>query len=391
MLLAQKNWPVFRSTIEGALTEVDPRLRLAGVEAMEFQRRPESLAVLVRLLGSERHPIVAQAVVRAIGAALRAGRALPVEERERAVRSAMRAFGQAGWRADMDLLDFVEEFPHAAAVPPLIELLDRRLDDALEAAVNRDASPLLKNRAHECLRGLTGAILPIDQPEQWREFWARERGRVVVPDRLPHKRAPGSTASGFFGIPVTGREIAFVIDTSGSMEGAFGGTQAPGHRDRRDPRQPSRLTAAKEQIVLAVQVMSPASRYHVLTFADDVKVWSRKAVPPTPQATRALVELLTRLQPGGGTNVYEGLVQALGLDQLHFGQEGKSAIDELFLLSDGEPTEGTVKDPEQILELVRTANRYLHVRINTVFTGSGKGADFLRRLAEENDGVFVQR
>ena len=29
--------------------------------------------------------------------------------------------------------------------------------------------------------------------------------------------------------------------------------------------------------------------------------------------------------------------------------------------------------------------------VGTVFTGTGKGADFLRRLAEQNDGVFVQR
>jgi len=31
------------------------------------------------------------------------------------------------------------------------------------------------------------------------------------------------------------------------------------------------------------------------------------------------------------------------------------------------------------------------VRINTVFAGNGRGQDFLRRLAAENGGVFVQR
>ena len=66
-------------------------------------------------------------------------------------------------------------------------------------------------------------------------------------------------------------------------------------------------------------------------------------------------------------------------------------IDELFLLSDGVPTAGDVKDPDEILAIVKQANRYLHVRINTVFTGVGQGADFLRKLAEQNDGVFVRR
>jgi hypothetical protein len=41
--------------------------------------------------------------------------------------------------------------------------------------------------------------------------------------------------------------------------------------------------------------------------------------------------------------------------------------------------------------MVKLANRYAKIRINTVFTGSGKGAALLRRLADENGGVFVQR
>ena len=63
----------------------------------------------------------------------------------------------------------------------------------------------------------------------------------------------------------------------------------------------------------------------------------------------------------------------------------------VFVLSDGMPTSGAVKDPEQILKMVRAANRYQKVRINTVFTGVGDGAAFLRKLAEQNDGVFVHR
>jgi hypothetical protein len=50
-----------------------------------------------------------------------------------------------------------------------------------------------------------------------------------------------------------------------------------------------------------------------------------------------------------------------------------------------------VQDAETLLQLVREANKYAHVRINAVFTGTGKGADLLRQLAEQNDGVFVQR
>src|SRR5262245_20641188 len=391
-LLGMKRWPVFRGTIEDAAADYDPRVRLASIEAIEFQRRPQSLGLLVRVLGVERHPIVAQAVVHAVAATLNGGgSALPADERDRAIRATMRLFGLIGWRTDMDLIASVVGFPHASAVPPLIEILARKeTTDALETAVNRSASPLLRSRAYDCLRGLTGAVIPMDQPQLWREFWAKVKDEIVIPTQLPSRRHPGNTASTFFGIPVQGREIAFLIDTSGSMDEQFAGTTTGG-RSRRDRSQPSRLMAAKEQLLQAVQVMAPESRYHVLTFADRAQDWSRKPVPPTPAATRSLVELLAHFHAEGGTNVYEGLVQALALDQLHFGQEAKLSIDELFVLSDGEPTQGLVKDPDEILRLVREANRYLSVRINCVFTGSGVGAGFLKRLAEENGGVFVQR
>jgi hypothetical protein len=391
-LLGSRPRPVFRSTIEGALVDVDARVRLAAVEALAFLRRVESLDVLVRLLGVERHPIVSQAVVRAVAAALASGRGtLPAAEKERAVRAAMRMFGRAGWRTDMDLVDFVEQFPHRSAVPALIDVLARQpAGDKLVEAVNRDASPRLRRRAHECLRGLTGAILPLDRPDQWQEFWDREGDRIVVPERLPHTRTLGNTASTFFGIPVEGREIAFLIDTSGSMKEKMGGTSSGG---RGEARQPTRLSVAKEQLLVAVQAMAPESRYHLLTFADGVDAWSRAGVPPTPAATRSLTEVLSQLRAEGGTNVHAGLVQALGLDELHFGQLGKQSIDELFVLSDGEPTVGLLRDSDELLALVREANKYLHVRIHCVFAGTpgGEGAEFLQRLAAENDGVFVQR
>ena len=66
-------------------------------------------------------------------------------------------------------------------------------------------------------------------------------------------------------------------------------------------------------------------------------------------------------------------------------------IDELFVLSDGQPTVGVVTDTEALLRLVREANKYSQIRIHCVFTGTGSGAALLRSLAEQNGGVFVQR
>ena len=112
---------------------------------------------------------------------------------------------------------------------------------------------------------------------------------------------------------------------------------------------------------------------------------------PGRDVTRALTGLLSRLNARGGTNLYAGLVAALEIEGRTFGAAELPKIDELFVLSDGQPTTGPARDAETLCDLVREANRYAKIRINAVFTGDGRGGELLQRLAEENGGVFVRR
>ena len=146
-----------------------------------------------------------------------------------------------------------------------------------------------------------------------------------------------------------------------------------------------------QQLLLAAQALPPGTTLRVFTFADEAKAWTPEPVAPTAANLRALTELLSRMRAHGGTDLHQGLVAALGLRDRRFGELAATPIDELFVLSDGEPTAGAVRDPEEILRLVRTANVYLKARIHCVFAGKGEGAEFLRKLAVENGGVFVQR
>lgn len=388
-LLGMRKLPVFRSTIEGSLLAADPRVRLAAAEALGFRREPQTLGALSRALGSERHPVVSQALVMALIATLR-GQRIDGPLAAGAVRRALCMLGRVGWRTDMDILRLVEQHPSKEAVPRLIDVLEgANSPDPLVAAVNRAASPILRQKAHDLLRRMTGAIIPANRPAEWREFWRKEQDRIVVPERLDREPDPAATAArGFFGIPVVGREVALVIDTSGSMEQPGVGTSSQ-VGPRRD-REPSRLEAAREQLLLAVQSMPDGSRYHLLTFESQVTTWSRKPMSPTPSSLRSLSDLVGRLRAKGGTDVFAALAEAMSLEEQRFGEAIDSDLDELFLLTDGEPTVG-LQDPEQILSVIREANRYRKIRINTVYTGEGKGAEFLRRLAQENGGVYVQR
>jgi hypothetical protein len=391
-LLGQRGLPVFRSTLEAALIDRDPRVRLASAESI----RPPWKAATVKRVGMamqrERHPVVSQALVRLLFRMMkRPPKDLTPADSSSVVAGAFAQMGLAGWRTDMDLMDLVEAYPHKSAIPKLIEALDLTIKspDALVSAVNKKASPLLRQRAGQLLRAMTGALVPIEDPQAWREFWAKEQNNIVVPQQLT-KAHPNGTSVKFFGVPVTGTSIAFLIDTSGSMDSAPAG-KGPITGLRRTRVARTRLEAAKEQLVLAAQVMAPESQYYLLTFADKAKTWTRQPIRPDRRSTRSLTGLLSRLNARGGTNLYAGLIAALETEGRTYGDKALPKIDELFILSDGDPTAGEVRDTETICELVKLANRYAKIRINSVFTGTGKGAALLRRLAEENGGVFVQR
>ncbi len=389
-LIGRRNLPVFRSTLEAAFVDADPRVRLAAAEAISPPWRAESVRSVATALGNERHPVVAQALVRALLSMLKSPPAeLVAEERGNLVDGALQQFGRCGWQTDMDLLDIVAAFPHKQAIPVMIDALDLTIvaPDALVELVNKRASPLRRERAATLLRAMTGALLPDTDVAAWREFWAREQERIVVPSRLA-RDTPGGTRATFFGVPVTGGSIGFLIDTSGSMESAPATEVQTGARRR---GQQTRLAAAKEQLVLAAQAMPAESQYYVFTFADRARTWTSTPIQPGRRNLGSLTELLSRLQPHGGTNVYDGLQTALQWGERRYGEMAKTRIDELFVLTDGEPTAGTVTDTDDLLELVRESNKYAKVRIHAVFTGTGKGSDWLRKLAEENGGVYVQR
>ena len=97
------------------------------------------------------------------------------------------------------------------------------------------------------------------------------------------------------------------------------------------------------------------------------------------------------MKPKGGTNVFDALIHVLEGSDVGYGTEASTDVDEVFVLSDGQPSAGLLTDPVEILRVVREINKIRKIRIHAVFAGEGSGADFMRKLAEENGGVFVQQ
>ena len=389
-----------RRIVEAQLADADERIRLAAAESLGTMRMRDSSNVVVMALRTEVHPVVAQALVVALDRILSKHRDDPPQViRARMVHTALQRLGETGWRTDIALVTLAERNPALESIPLMIRVLEGSpSDDPLVQAINAKASPFLKQRAWRTLCRLTGALLPEDDPAAWRRFWEDQKDEIVLPPDPVLAESRIKTHSGFFGIPITGREIAIIIDTSGSMNTAIDVEDrrraARGTRSGRSAlprsRSSTRLDLAKHELLRAVHAMPKESRYHLLTFASDVVTWNDAPVAPTPASYRALTDCLGRISAGGSTNLFGALMAALaGGDPLR--PTTGYDCDEIFVLTDGEPSAGAVQDADGILQIVADVNRYRRVRIHTVHVGGDAGLDLMRRLAAENQGVFVDR
>ena len=141
---------------------------------------------------------------------------IPTAAVQLAVSNAVMALGRGSWRSDMAIVRFLERFRSAESIVALIDILQRFVDHPDQIRSGK-LSGLLRYRAHETLIALTGALYPMDRPDRWREFWEREKATFQVAE---NNNAEGSNtvSAGFFGVPVRGSRVLFILDLSGSMD-----------------------------------------------------------------------------------------------------------------------------------------------------------------------------
>jgi len=307
------------------------------------------------------------------------------------------------WRARYALIPMTRRIRSKASIPVLIHLLEEHKENGKKVHF----SGTLLKAIGDALADLTGYWAPVDAPEKWRAWWtAEEKNFVMGAGKKGLKRRIGDTKSAeFFGIPVSGNRVVFILDCSGSMLTPFG--QATVINASKLPRQgtyESRLDRAKKELTAAVKGMSADDEFNVVTFENRVRVWQKKLVPATERNKAKLAAFLDKTKAWGGTALYDGVHDALQLkSQRRPGSPYGTPVDEIFILSDGAPTAGKVIDPAEILMFLNNWNRGALVRINTIFVGTGRDkpppgipADFMkphvlmRLIAEGNNGKFKQ-
>ena len=121
------------------------------------------------------------------------------------------------------------------------------------------------------------------------------------------------------GAAVMPKDIAFVLDTSGSISGG-------------------KLDQVKRAMKACLDGLSPADRFAVFTFSTDVRGFREGLVAATPELRAAAGKYVDDLQHSGGTNIHAALKAALAANP---GDAERPYL--VVFMTDGQPTVGDAR------------------------------------------------
>ena len=317
---------------------------------------------------------------------------------------AIAALADGVWQVRVSAVLALRNVRHKRSIGPLI--------DRMEVEEGR-----LIEDIGDALGAITGKGFG-QRTELWRQFWDNTAERFEIPTdeelvKLREKQAeararysrPGSVS--YHGIETPSRSILFIIDVSGSMESLV--VEQERFADGDYPSF-ARIDIVKTELARTIEGLESYVKFNILSFATEVEPWKNKLVGANVLNKRSAVDWTMRREAIGGSSNEDlaraGLVGSANLDAgktntygvLMQGLEAAGrgtrddhydvAVDTIFFLSDGRPTHGELVDPDDILREVRSANDLRKVKIHTIAIGEFQ-KDFMRRLAAENEGAFV--
>ena len=157
--------------------------------------------------------------------------------------------------------------------------------------------------------------------------------------------------------PAIPREAIFIIDTSGSMQGAS-------------------IAQAREALELAIRRLRGSDRFNVIEFNSYARALYPAARPATPDNSSAAVRWVRDLRAQGGTEMAKALDLALD------GRETPGRIRQIVFLTDG-----AVGNEDPLLRMIR--ERLGDSRLFTVGIGSAPNSHFMTKAAQFGAGTFT--
>ncbi|MCX7703453.1 MAG: HEAT repeat domain-containing protein [Planctomycetota bacterium] len=268
----------------------------------------------------------------------------------------------------------------SALIETLSFLKHKESIDILISAMPKEEGRLKADIAMS-LRKLTGKWFADDE-QSWTDWWKIAREDFVFPEKVSDEEEPAQQTprknyrtepAKYYGMEILSYRVCFLIDISGSME------EAAELEIEGKLYKGTKLDIAKGELARCLDKLTQKVKFNIITFHTEFSLLQPKLIKASDEAKKASLNFVSKLSPQMDTNIYDALEAALSDPE----------VDTVYLLSDGLPNTGKIHTPEGILRKIREVNATRRVVINTIAFGKDAGIDFLKKLAAENRGKFI--
>lgn len=266
----------------------------------------------------------------------------------------------------------------------------------------------IRQDIRDALKKITRDDLGND-PKLWRDWWDKEIERAGgIPGRPGEANPPPAgehvydEPPTYYGIRVFSRGVAYVVDTSSSMVYEIELDPDWIKRHRRDyPARAPKAELAQREVAASLRALDPRTRINLIFFRTAVSSWKSAMAPASRSNVDSALGRLAAESPRSSTELKNRAYLTNYVDALRLLLDEKQGEpptgsfedtpDTVFFLTDGKPTVGDIVEPEVLLSWFAERNRFARMHFHVITFGSQETDDrFLRRLAEENGGKFVQ-
>ena len=317
--------------------------------------------------------------------------------------------------SDLLLIDRLADPVWSVQLIAINAIRERELKRAVPHLVNALAlaSPRVQEALGAALQELTG-----ENFAAYHEVWARwfeDNKEDYLDNPKPPRRGSesGDSEVEIYGLRVRSDRVLFILDISGSMKLP---TQNDNPMDRWKPPPPTtgderpppppppeeilsgpKIDVAKHELRKAIEKLPSDTTFNIIAFNQAAKHWRDTMQEATQANKKEAYKWIRQLGPKGNTYIDGAL-------RLGFRMAGlvnfdpaypELSLDTIVLISDGAPTDNQfnaqLMDPEVILQHVREWNKHQRVVIHCIGVDLVETIDFLKKLAEENGGKYVDR
>ncbi len=289
------------------------------------------------------------------------------------------------------------------AILPLIdywEALEKKMGGAKPTVRPKGKSSLTGYRTPEwdrvpvalqdALARLCGRVM--DVASLYRSFYSAHGAKL---DPTKPIEEPTEGRSVIFGLDLTGKNIAFVLDVSGSMTTTDPPPLDGGPRERSVTKKGGvildesreRIFRAKEELARVISGLPDDRSFNIIAFGSEVKPWRNALVPADAKQKRHALDFIEGLKADGITVTDMAMEEAFG----------DPIVDTIYLITDGAPTHqgsvgpGLPADAPKIITAILERTRVLNFRRGVrIFTLGFPGAEeeFLKKLSGEHNGKY---